>query len=184
MTEVGTRLLSWLASVGWLALKVAFLIVLMVVVGMLVAWLGWWFFLLPLLLLLLAPLFRRYRHQRSIAAFRLLHSDAGADKDLLVVYTDSPHWQPYIDQNWVPRWGDRMILFNRSRPWRPDQSEARLWRMRTGGGRQNTPAAIVLNGKHAGHVIRLRHDFRDFKHGRPARLHAAEQEIDKVLREM
>ncbi len=131
--------------------------------------------------LLSAKVYFTLQLKLALRRVRKLH---GSDKDLLVVYTDSPHGQPHIDQTWVPRWGDRMILFNRSRPWNRSQPEIRLWRMRTRGGRQNTPAAIVLNGKDPGHAIELRNAFRDFKHGKPARIHAAEQDIEKSLREI
>jgi hypothetical protein len=59
------------------------------------------------------------------------------------VYTESPHWQPYIEQHWLPRWEARMVLFNRSRPWSKDQVEARLWRSVHRYG-EHTPLAIII----------------------------------------
>ena len=119
----------------------------------------------------------RWRERRVANQFRRRH---GPGKDLLLVYTDSPHWRPYIEAHWLPRWGDRAVVLDRSRPWSADQPEAALWRS-VAGFREHTPLAIVVPPRGAVQVIRLFLAFRDFKHGKDQRLRAAEAELESAL---
>ncbi len=163
------------------------LLVLIVVVGLLVAWMGRWFFVLPLMVVALLPFERRYRRRQRQQTVRrtiqLLHQEHGHDKDILVVYSDSVRWQPHIEGTWVPRWGHRMVLFNRSKPWHRGQIEFQLWQAAL-RGREHTPMAILLNGPRAGEGIELYSAFRDARRGKPERLAAAEQAIEVALKDM
>ena len=100
-------------------------------------------------------------------------------KHLLVVYTDSPHWAPVIEREWLPRWTDEAVFFNRSRPWKAGQIEARLWR--SARGQEHTPLAIIVppSGKVA--AVRLFRAFRDHKHGKSSALRNAERAIQEGL---
>ena len=118
--------------------------------------------------------------RRAIAAFRAANRASG--KDVLVVYTDSPHWKEYIETHWLPRWGDRAIAFDRSRPWREDQVEARLWRA-VAGQTEHTPVVIVVPPQGRVQIVRFWLAFRDFKHGKVKRLRDAEARLATILGE-
>ena len=118
--------------------------------------------------------------QHAIAAFRAAHRATG--KDVLVVYTDSPHWKEYIETRWLPRWGDRAIAFDRSKPWREDQVEARLWRA-VAGMAEHTPVVIVVPARGKVQIVRFWLAFRDFKHGKDKRLREAEARLATILGE-
>jgi hypothetical protein len=118
--------------------------------------------------------------RRAIAAFRAAHRATG--KDVLVVYTDSSHWKEYIETRWLPRWGDRAIAFDRSKPWREDQVEARLWRA-VAGMAEHTPVVIVVPARGKVQIVRFWLAFRDFKHGKDKRLREAEARLATILGE-
>jgi hypothetical protein len=145
--------------------------------GLAVAKLPSFFWLAFGALVLLLVVWRRYQ---SVSAVRAFRRQFGPQKDFLLVYTESPHWQPYIEQRWIPKWGERMVLFNRSRPWSKDQVEAQLWHaMRW--DREHTPLAIILSRRGSPQVVTLYSAFRDFKHGKPQRLEGAEDRIQRAL---
>jgi hypothetical protein len=127
----------------------------------------------------IAILVQRWRLHRALSHFRKAHGANG--KDLLIVYTSSPHWQPYIDENWVSRWRDRAVILNRSEPHWQSRSETRLWRRLT-GRRNHTPAAIVVPRRGAAQVVRLYRAFQDYKHGKPSMLRSKELELEDALR--
>ena len=122
----------------------------------------------------------RWRRGALVRDFRATYGAAG--KDLLLVYTDSAHWRPYIEQYWLSRWADRTVALNRSRPWTSDQLEARLWRQ-VAGTLNHTPIAIVIPARGSIVVVRLFAAFRDYKHGKERRLRDAERELEKALAE-
>jgi hypothetical protein len=58
----------------------------------------------------------------------------------ILVYSNSPNWQAYIEQNWLPHISDRMAVLNwseRSR-WASDALEVQLFRT-LGGPGSSTP---------------------------------------------
>ena len=117
---------------------------------------------------------------KTVAEFRATYGVAG--KDVLIVYSNSPHWGEYIESHWVARWGERAVMFNRSRPWSAEQIEARLWRAWAGGA-EHTPVAIVVPASGRTRVVRFWRAFRDRKHGDVAKLRAAEEELARMLGE-
>ena len=120
------------------------------------------------------------RRRRVVARFR--HTYAASGKDVLIVYSDSPHWGAYIDTNWLPRWGARAVMFNRSRPWHGEQVEAHLWRAFAGSA-EHTPVAIVVPMRRRPRVVRFWRAFRQRKHGDESALRAAEEQLDQMLSE-
>ncbi len=118
--------------------------------------------------------------RRAIAAFRAAYRTTG--KDVLVVYTDSPHWKEYIETRWLTRFGDRAISFDRSLPWHEDQVEARLWRA-VAGPVEHTPVVIVVPARGKVQVVRFWLAFRDYKHGKDGRLREAEARLAEILGE-
>lgn len=132
------------------------------------------------LVVLTAHAVRAWRRSRLLSEFRRVHGTAG--KDLLLVYTASPHWQPYIETSWLPRWEHRAITLNRSAPWSRTQLEVRLWRA-FALPEEHTPVAIVIPRRGRPRVVRFWRAFRDFKHGKDRRLRAAEGELEAALRD-
>jgi hypothetical protein len=134
-----------------------------------------------LAILLLSGMAKYYYHRRRLVAeFRGRYGPEG--KDLLIVYSDSPHWGEYIETNWLPRWGDRAVVFNRSRPWKGGQLEARLW-FAIAGSAEHTPVAIVVPSRGRPRIVRFWRAFRERKHGDDTSLRAAELELDHILSE-
>ena len=129
----------------------------------------------------LSAIAKYHLHRWRLAAeFRRKYGPDG--KDVLFVYSDSPHWGEYIEANWLPRWGDRAVVLNRSRPWKGDQLEARLW-FAFAGSAEHTPVAIVVPRRGRTRVVRFWRAFRERKHGDAASLHAAEAQLDRILSE-
>jgi hypothetical protein len=105
-------------------------------------------------------------------------------KDLLLVYSNGPHWQRYVEQPWLPRWGHRAVVLN----W----SERRTWKRRApaevalfrtfAGSREFNPLGIVVppTGIRV-KVVRFWLAFRDYKHGNDRLLKHAEAELDRCL---
>jgi hypothetical protein len=118
------------------------------------------------------------RRAAAVAAFRRHYAQEG--KDLLIVLTGSPHWHPYIEREWLSRWGTRAVVFDRSKPWSPDQVEARLWSA-VKGEEEHTPLAVIVPPHGKVRVIRFFLAFRDYKHGKDAKLRAAERDLEAAL---
>jgi hypothetical protein len=124
-------------------------------------------------------IFRHAWHRtQAILAFRKSYGPAG--KDLLIVFTDSPHWKPYIEREWIPRWGSRAVMLNRSLQWRKDSPEARLWDA-VKGTKDHTPLAVVVPKRGRVRVIRFFKAFRDYKHGKDPKLSEQEDTLAKAL---
>ena len=84
----------------------------------------------------------------------------------VLVYSNSPHWKTYIEERWLPKVGDRMIVLN----W----SQRKQWRFSLAsemhghycGQNQNyNPAAVIPRGLRHPLVFRFFYAFRDAKHG-------------------
>jgi hypothetical protein len=120
----------------------------------------------------------RGRRTDAVRRFRAAYPG----KDLLITYSNSPHWQAYIEREWLPRWGPRAVFFNRSLPWRRDEPRAVLWRACTRGS-EHTPSAIVLHGTPSPQSIGFYSAFRDYKHGKGTALRQAEARVGVALGE-
>jgi hypothetical protein len=98
---------------------------------------------------------------------------------VLFVYSDSPNWQTYIEENILPRLRNQVVVLNWSQrkewsvqsPW-----ESRFFR-RFAGEREFNPLAIVFGKFGRIQVVRFQQAFLDFKHGKEAALRAAEAEL-------
>ena len=126
----------------------------------------------------------RWRKWRSVRAFRATWAAQG--KDLLLVYSNSPHWQRYVEETWLPRWGHRAVVLNWSeRSQWTDSSRADVAIFRAfAGEREFNPIGIVVPrlGRQA-HVVRFWLAFRDHKHGKNRLLLEKEAELDRWLNE-
>jgi hypothetical protein len=102
-----------------------------------------------------------------------------AGKRILLVYSRSPNWQEYIEQNWLPRLEGRAVLLDWSdrATWRrPVPLEVRAFRY-WAGHREFNPLAILFPERGRVGTVRFWRAFREFKHGRDMELRKAEREL-------
>jgi hypothetical protein len=107
----------------------------------------------------------------------------GPSRPLLLVYSNSPHWQSYIEANWLPRVSPHAVVLNWSHrsKWGPDGSpESRLFH-NLGTDREFNPLVVYLPRGGKTRVIRFWKAFRDFKHGKDAKLREAEAELFAIV---
>jgi hypothetical protein len=99
-------------------------------------------------------------------------------KRVLFVYSNSPVWQQYIEENILPRLPHRAVILN----W----SERRNWNRLTlsylafrffGRDREFNPLAVVVRPFRWARCFRFWQPFRDFKHGNPESLMKMESEF-------
>ena len=101
----------------------------------------------------------------------------------LFVYSESPNWQAYIEENILPRIGDRAVVLNWSERQHWDTTsawEARFFR-RFAGDREFNPVALVFCGRGRIKAVRFHQAFLDLKHGRESALRAAEAELFSLV---
>jgi hypothetical protein len=104
-------------------------------------------------------------------------------RDVLFVYSESPIWQTYIEDNILPRLGDRAVVLNWSQRarWRllsPWSAHAfRHW----GGQHEFNPMALVFAGYWRVQRVRFYRAFHDFKHGNDSALRQAESDLFAML---
>ena len=120
---------------------------------------------------------RWVRHRATVQFREAYHADG---KDLLLVYSSSPHWQSLIEEEWIPRWATRAVVFDRSLPRTKDTLEEALWRAYT-GDREHTPVAIVVEAHGEPVVVPFFLAFRDRKHGKHAALADALASLEAAL---
>lgn len=103
-------------------------------------------------------------------------------KRVLFVYSNSPVWQGYIEQNVLPRLPETAVVLN----W----SERRSWNRLTlgylafcflGGSREFNPLAVVVQPLRWAKCFRFWKAFRDFKHGKLHSLAKVESEFFAYL---
>jgi hypothetical protein len=142
--------------------------------------------LLPILVLALpflavgAWLDRRKRRRLQ----REFHNRWGTrGKRLLLVYSNSPNWQGYVEENWLPQLESIAVVLNWSerRTWaerHPFEADIfRTW----GGDQEFNPLAIIIPSDGSVRVIRFWQAFLDYKHGKDRTLRAAEAELGAAL---
>ena len=137
---------------------------------------------LPILLLALPFLairawLNRRKRRRLQREFHARWGSSG--KRLLLVYSNSPHWQTYIETHWLSRIGSIAVVLNwseRARWAEQHPFEAEVFR-RWAGDREFNPLAIVIPERGPVQVIRFWQAFRDYKHGNDRSLRAAEAEL-------
>ena len=120
--------------------------------------------------------------QGAVAIRRFRRQYGREGKDLLLVYSNSPHWQHYVESEWLPRWGERAVVVNwseRSR-WSGDEPEIVLFRS-IAGSRAYNPIAVVVPPKGPVRVVRFWRAFRDKKHGKHGPLEHKEHELQWAL---
>jgi hypothetical protein len=123
-----------------------------------------------------------WRRWRAVRRFRAVWQSQG--RDLLLVYSNSPNWKRYVEEKWIPRWGNRAVVLNWSerRIWqRERRPEVALFRA-FAGDREFNPLGIVVPQKgRAARVVRFWRAFRDYKHGKDHSLRVAEAKLEAYL---
>ena len=121
-----------------------------------------------------------WKRVQAEAQFRRTYGPSG--KDLLLVFSESPNWKSYIEEHWLPRWGERAVLLNwsdRSR-WSEASPEVAVFRS-VAGDREFNPLAVVIPASGGMTVIRFWQAFRDYKHGKDAVLRAKQLQLESAL---
>ena len=178
---------SGMAAVGCLLVAIPLLVLLSPIIVLVLAWGEWRAGVL---------------HRR----FARVHGPARRG---ILIYSNSPNWQQYIEEQWLPRIGQRLVVLNWSERarWKDEHPlEAALFRRHL-GQREFNPAAIVFRPSSRGRlfrrwlvaiksldpigmlapyqssvdVVRFFHPFRDYKHGSARALRAAEAELWRLL---
>ena len=115
---------------------------------------------------------------------REFHRRWGArGKRLLLVYSNSPNWQAYVEKNWLPQLESIAVVLNWSErsAWRErNPFEADIFRT-WAGDREFNPLAIVIPADGSVRVVRFWQAFRDYKQGKDRTLRAAEAELGVAL---
>ena len=143
----------------------------------------------PLILLTIATVLP-YEFIRGIylrSRFESVYGKQG--KRIVLVYSDSPHWQTYIEENWLPKLADVAIVLNWSQrsQWRRQPAlESKVFH-HWSGDREFNPMAIYLPRRGRVQTVRFWRAFRDKKHDHPEALEKLEAELfalaDTVRRE-
>lgn len=146
---------------------------------LLVRALGWWTPVVVVAFVGAAGSRAAWRHARLLKRFRAQYQPLG--KDLVLVYSNSPHWNDYIEANWLPKWGMRAVVVNLTRrnEWRRETSpEAQLLR---GRREASHPFAVVIprNGWEKYFWFRAAFQKRKFGDGIP--LASMEAELEQAL---
>jgi hypothetical protein len=104
---------------------------------------------------------------------------------ILFVYSESPNWQAYVEENILPRIRERAIVLN----W----SERRLWASncpwewrffrRFAGDREFNPLALVFCRYGRVRAVRFHQAFLDYKHGKPLALQQAEAQLFELAKD-
>ena len=139
--------------------------------------LGRWFFLLfamPLPLYLLWLLDRLSLLSAAWWRWR------GTRIQGILVYSDSPNWKPYIEENWLPHLEGRVVILNWSArgKW-TGTLPVRIFR-HFGIGQDDVnfnPIVILSRGLRHPLTYRFLYAFRDAKHGRSEALKCLEEQM-------
>ena len=126
-------------------------------------------------------LWDRWRKWRAVRRFRACWTSQG--RDLLLVYSNSPHWQRHIEETLLPKWEHRAVVLNwseRSQWGSSARAEVALFRA-FAGAREFNPLGIVVPATGQVHVIRFWRAFREHKHGKGRLLQAAEADLSRLL---
>jgi ribosomal protein S18 acetylase RimI-like enzyme len=125
------------------------------------------------------------RDRLRAAALKRRFEDAHGrhGRNVLLVYSDSPNWKAYIDENLLPRIAPRAVVLNwseRAKWTRDDPWEAELLR-HWGGRREFNPLALVFERSGRVRTFRFFEAFHEHKHGKSAALEQLERELIEAV---
>lgn len=100
-------------------------------------------------------------------------------KDILFVYSNSPIWRDYIEQQLIPRIADRSVILNWSerRDWLDSWSLPSVTFRFFGGSREYNPLALHFRPLRRHRTFRFWKAFKDWKHGNPETLKLIEGQL-------
>ena len=96
---------------------------------------------------------------------------------VLFVYSNSPIWQEYVEENILPRLGERAVVLNWSDRSRWKRTLAVMAFRYFGGYRQYNPMALVFRPFRFARQFRFYEPFKDFKHGKPDAVHKMQTDL-------
>ena len=105
-------------------------------------------------------------------------------KTLLFVYSNSPVWQEYIENNVLPKIESKAVILNWSErsKWdrKPRSLEAKVFR-HWAGSREYNPIAMIFNPGRKIEILRFWQAFRDHKHGKEKPLKEMESKLFELV---
>ena len=102
-------------------------------------------------------------------------------RDILFVYSDSPIWQEYVENHFLPLLSSRAVILNWSDRKRWHFSLSTLAFRYFGGQEEFNPMAIVFRPMRSARVFRFWKPFKDFKHGNPEALKEIEKDFFQLI---
>jgi hypothetical protein len=101
----------------------------------------------------------------------------------VLVYSNSPNWQEYIEEEWLPVIGKHTKILNWSnhKKWRKSLSVL-LFKYYCGTYNNFNPSVILLRGARTPLVFRFFFAFRDAKHGNQEALNNLEERLFKEIK--
>jgi len=100
----------------------------------------------------------------------------------VLVTSDSPNWNAYIEEHWLSAFGERFVVLNYSQRKTWERSLAvRLFSRFCGYEKNFCPAVVLLRGLRYPLVFRFFYAFRDHKHGNEAALRRLEARLFEEL---
>ena len=105
-------------------------------------------------------------------------------KFVLIAYTESELWAPYIENILLPQIAEHCVVVNRSREswkrqFRAERGALSFW----GGWRSYNPLAVVLRPWGRVRVFRLYESFKHLKHGQSSPLEEAVAQLVRCVRD-
>jgi hypothetical protein len=105
-------------------------------------------------------------------------------KFVLVAYTDSALWAPFIENELLPQIAEHCVVVNRSREnWKREFRAERVALAFWGGWRSYNPIAVVLRPWGRVRVFRLYEPFKQLKRGQSSSLESMANELVRCVRE-
>lgn len=152
------------------ALKYLALIPILLII---IALLGW---LLLELSVIVGVVRGKKRRRELIAQFRREHSADG--KIVLIAYSASPIWAPYIETNILPRIGHLAVVLK----WPKRKRKAYADRLEYQLSRGYNPVAIVIPPEGVSSTVELHDAFMKYKRGHTDELRLREEELYRLVR--
>jgi hypothetical protein len=137
--------------------------------------------LIPVLVLWLVLLAVIYVLWALLLRFLVLVLWVPRGYQVLVIYSNSPHWKQYFEDRVLPRLGSRCVVLNWSERRRWPLSLARSLFRFYGGHEAYNPLVVVMRPFGRARVFRFWPAFSDAKRGRPEPLQRLETELFNVV---
>ncbi len=133
-------------------------------------------------ILFIVPILFYYLINEIIFRIKFHHISKRTNKRIILVYSNSPNWFNYIENNLIPLLIDKCYILNWSKrsEWNESNWEIKAFR-HWGGNREFNPLIIISINFIKVKVIRLYKAFIDYKHGKDNLLKIYEKEIQTIV---